>query len=103
MKHAVISCLHANLAAVEAVLDDLLATVVRHVCSVTSATAEISVRLRKPCPLYETLRLEAWIEGDGAQTGGHLVKTAGRISNAAGEDVATARCTMFSTLLARRQ
>lgn len=84
--------------AVEAVLDDLLASVVRYVCSVSSATAEISVRLRKPCPLYETLRLEAWIDGS-IDMGGAMVKTAGSITNAKGEVVASAKCTMYSALM----
>mmetsp|Transcript_6323 Transcript_6323/g.18772 ORF Transcript_6323/g.18772 Transcript_6323/m.18772 type:complete len:210 (+) Transcript_6323:199-828(+) len=48
--------------AVEAVLDDLTGTVVRHCQSVWMATSEFTAKLKKPCPIDKTMTFEGWVD-----------------------------------------
>ena len=80
--------------AVGAVMDDLLATVVRHTDTVTAVTAELSVKLKKPCPLEETLLVAA--EVVERRMGGVAIEVKGRLTSSGGVVIAEARCTMFN-------
>ena len=80
--------------AVGAVMDDLLATVVRHTDTVTAVTAELSVKLKKPCPLEETLLVAA--EVVERRMGGVAIEVKGRLTSSGGAVIAEARCTMFN-------
>ena len=82
--------------AVEAVLDDALGTVVRHCRSVWMATSDFKAKLRRPCPVGETLLLESRVEE--THKGGLWAITKGEVKDRSGQVVATAEAKMVDTL-----
>ena len=82
--------------AVEAVLDDALGTVVRHCRSVWMATSDFKAKLRRPCPVGETLLLESRVEE--THKGGLWAITKGEVKDRSGQVVATAAAKMVDTL-----
>lgn len=65
--------------AVEAVLDDVTGTVVRHCESLFMATASFTCKLRKPCPLNTTLLLKAQVVDGSVTKGGLSCTTTGTL------------------------
>ena len=86
--------------AVEAVLDDITGTVVRHHQSVWMATSDFSAKLKKPCPLNKTLKFHASIES--VEKSGLFCMCSCRIVDEKGVVIATGGAKMVDTIVLAR-